>query len=139
MVSLPCTLVSSSKHVSKLSPEKATNLHVGTETTGRTRKVLVHYSNRYHPDRYRIRCPMVVSLSRTTLFRFLPHLSYRGSGSLIRNLAMITTVVIITYLSYHRAGSQVHCPQRLIRNSTQPCSADYDFIDESLLSVRLVS
>lgn len=62
-----------------------------------------------------------------------------GAEAYARNLAMITTVVIITYLSYHRrAGTQIHCPQQsgTVRNSVQ---SDYDFIDESFLPVRLAA
>ena len=57
------------------------------------------------------------------LFSLIP-----GAEAYARNLAMITTVVIITYLSLIIG--------ELVPNLVQP---DYDFIDESILSVRLVS
>ena len=63
-----------------------------------------------------------------------------GAEAYARNLAMITTVVIITYLSLiiGESGTQIHCPQQsgTVRNSVQ---SDYDFIDESFLPVRLAA
>ena len=84
------------KHVLKHLSQKVTNQPVEFKTIGRTGKVLIYHSDRYYADRYRIRCVWWCGYCRRPRSFLFPH---SGAEAYARNLAMITTVAIITYLS----------------------------------------
>ena len=127
-------LVSSSKARLETLAGKG-NKSARTETIGRTGKVLVHYPNRYHPYRYRIRCLWWGCHRRRSCSVLLSHTGSRSLCPQSGNDYHSSNHHLP--LSYHRrAGTQIHCPQQsgTVRNSVQ---SDYDFIDESFLPVRL--